>query len=46
LTECATPLPVDKLSTSEYLPETYAVKIVRSDDSEKITAHLVEYNIL
>lgn len=36
--QTCTPLPKNELLESEYLPETYAVKIVRDDDCEKISA--------
>ncbi len=44
--ECGTPLLVNKIDKSEYFPEPYAVKIVRSDDEEKIMAHVKEFEIL
>lgn len=44
--ECGTPLIASKISKDEYLPEPYAVKIVRSDDEEKIIAHRKEFEIL
>lgn len=34
------------MEQSEYEAETYAVKIVRADDQEKIEAHIREFDIL
>lgn len=34
------------MDKSEYLPQTFAVKIVRDDDMEKIIAHQKEFEIL
>ena len=34
------------MDQSEYEAETYAVKIVRADDQEKIEAHIREFDIL
>ena len=34
------------MDASEYLPQPYAVKIMRSDDEEKIRAHTQEFEIL
>jgi len=45
LSEC-TPLLASQLNSEEYLPTPYAVKIVRDDDSEKIVAHVKEFEIL
>lgn len=44
--DATTPLLVDKMRKDEYLPQPYAVKIVRSDDLEKIKAHKREFDIL
>ena len=35
-----------KQGSEEILPMPYAVKIIRSDDEEKIKAHLREFEIL
>jgi hypothetical protein len=44
--EETTPLPSFKMDQSEYEAVTYAVKIVRADDQEKIEAHIREFDIL
>lgn len=44
--DATTPLLVDKMQKNEYHPQPYAVKIVRSDDREKIIAHKREFDIL
>ena len=41
-----TPLTIDKCEKNECFPEAYAVKIMRSDDPEKLAAHRKEYEIL
>jgi len=44
--EATTPFKVDKMQDNEYHKQPYAVKMVRSDDYEKIEAHKKEFEIL
>ena len=44
--EATTPFNVDKMTNKDYYPTPYAVKIVRTDDLEKINAHKRESEIL
>lgn len=44
--EATTPLRVDKMQSKEFQPGAFAVKIVRSDDLEKMMAHKRESEIL
>lgn len=45
--EETTPLPSFKLDKSQYdNQQTFAVKLVRADDQEKLQAHIKEFDIL